>query len=97
MPFRISPAGEIFQQPLDQAIDRFDGVRVFADDIFSIGNSETLQTAVADHNKTFLAPFERCQSKADQAELRQDRIKEGIDAIQWPHIMCPRASKLTWV
>ena len=33
MPFGISPAGEIFQQRLDQAIDCLDGVQTVADDI----------------------------------------------------------------
>ena len=56
MLFGISPAGEIFQQRLDQAIDGLDGVRTVADDILIIGNGETLQAAVADHDKK----FERC-------------------------------------
>ena len=92
MPFGISQVGEIFQQRLDQAIDGFDGVRAVFDDILIIGNGETLQTAAADNDKNFLAPFERCQSKADQAELWQDRVKVSIDAIHWPHIIvrgCP--------
>ena len=55
MPFGISPAEEIFQQRLDQAIDGFDGVRTVFDDILIIGNGETLQTAAADHDKNFLA------------------------------------------
>ena len=33
IPFGISPAGEIFQQGLDQAIDGLDGARTVADDI----------------------------------------------------------------
>ena len=87
MPFGIPLAREIFQQRLDQAIDGFDGVRTVADDISIIGNGETLQTAAADQDKNFLMPFERCRSKADQAELRQDRVKESIDAIHGPHII----------
>ena len=51
MPFGISPAGEIFQQRLDQAIDDLDGVWTVADDILVIGNGETMQVTVADHDR----------------------------------------------
>ena len=69
MLFGISPAGEIFQQRLDQAIDGLDGVRTVADDILIIGNGETLQAAVADHDKK----FERCRAK--QIRLNPDKIE----------------------
>ena len=73
MPFGISPAGEIFQQRLDQAIDGLDGVRTVADDILIIGNGDTLQAAVADHDKKLLALFERYRAK--QIRLNPDKIE----------------------
>ena len=73
MPFGVSPAGEIFQQRLDQAIDGLDGVRTVADDILIIGNGDTLQAAVADHDKKLLALFERCRAK--QIRLNPDKIE----------------------
>ena len=63
MPFGISPAGEIFQQRLDQAIDDLDGVRTVADDILVIGNGETMQEAVADHDRKLKELFDRCRAK----------------------------------
>ena len=72
-PFGISPAGEIFQQRLDQAIDGLDGVRKVADDILIIGNGETQQATVADHDKKLLALFERCRAK--QIRLNPDKIE----------------------
>ena len=38
MPFQISPAGEIFQRRLDQAIEGLTGVRTLADDLLIVGN-----------------------------------------------------------
>ena len=63
MPFGISPAGEIFQQRLDQAIDDLDGVRTVADDILIIENGETMQEAVADHDRKLKELFDRCRAK----------------------------------
>ncbi|CAB3981308.1 Hypothetical predicted protein [Paramuricea clavata] len=63
MPFGISPAGEIFQQRLDQAIDDLDGERTVADDILVIGNGETMQEAVADHDRKLKELFDRCRAK----------------------------------
>ena len=63
MPFGISPAGEIFQQRLDQEIDDLDGVRTVADDILVLGNGETMQEAVADHDRKLKELFDRCRAK----------------------------------
>ncbi|CAB4030624.1 Transposon Ty3-G Gag-Pol poly [Paramuricea clavata] len=63
MPFGISPAGEIFQQRLDQEINDLDGVRTVADDILVIGNGETMQEAVADHDRKLKELFDCCRAK----------------------------------
>ena len=49
MPFGISPAGEIFQRRLDQAIEGLDGVKTVGDDILVIGNGATTAEAVKEH------------------------------------------------
>ena len=73
MPFGISPAGEIFQQRLDQAIDGLDGVRTVADDILITGNGITMQDAAADHDEKLKKLFERCRAK--QIKLNSDKIE----------------------
>ena len=50
MPFGISPAGEIFQRRLDQAIEGLDGVRTVADDLLIVGNRESMTGAVQNHD-----------------------------------------------
>ena len=61
MPFGISPAGEIFQRRLDQAIEGLDGVRTVADDLLIIGNGETVGDAVKDHDTKLEALLTRCR------------------------------------
>lgn len=73
MPFGISPAGEVFQQRLDQAIDGLDGVRTVADDILITGNGATMEDAIQDHDKKLKKLFECCRAK--QIKLNRDKIE----------------------
>lgn len=82
MPFGISPAGEIFQQRLDQAIDGLDGVRTVADDILITGNGATMADAVADHDRKLTKLLERCRCK--QIKLNSDKIE--LKATSMPYI-----------
>jgi len=50
MPFGISPAGEIFQRRLDQAIEGLGGVRTVEDDLLIVGNGESMTEAVKNHD-----------------------------------------------
>ena len=72
MPFGISPAGEIFQRRLDQAIEGLDGVRTVADDILTIGNGATMEEAVRDHDAKLKALLKRCREK--HIKLNHEKI-----------------------
>ncbi len=63
MLFGISPAGEIFQQRLDQAIAGLDGVRTVADDILITGNGATIEDAITDHDRKLEMLLDRCRSR----------------------------------
>ena len=73
MPFGISPAGEIFQQRLDQTIEDLEGVRTVADDILITGNGATLEEAMADHDLKIKRLFERCRAKQSKSSSTQAR------------------------
>ena len=73
MPFGISPAGEIFQQRLDQAIDDLEGARTVADDILITGNGATLEEVTADHDLKIKRLFECCRAK--QTKLNSSKIE----------------------
>jgi hypothetical protein len=66
MPFGISPAGEIFQRRLDQAIEGLDGVKTVADDIIVIGNGATTDEAVKDHD----TKLDACYRGVEKRESR---------------------------
>ena len=89
MPFGISPAGEIFQRRLDQAIEGLDGVKTVADDILIIGNGATAAEAVKDHDTKLDALLSRCRDRA--ITLNEEKIdlrKESMPYIG--HYLLPK-------
>ena len=92
MPFGISPAGEIFQQRLHQAIDDLEGVRTVADDILITGNGATLEEATADHDLKIKRLFERCRAK--QIKLNSSKIEFKKTSMPYiGHILTPDGVK----
>ena len=92
MPFGVSPAGEIFQQLLDQAIDDLEGVRIVADDILITGNGATLEEATADHDLKIKRLFERCRAK--QIKLNSSKIEFKKTSMPYiGHILTPDGVK----
>lgn len=70
-PFGILPAGEIFQQRLDQAIEGLDGVFTIVDDILIVGNGNLTGDAIANHDhkmSLLLAKRILCVSKKTGAD-----------------------------
>ena len=92
MPFGISPAGEIFQQRLNKAIDDLEGVRTVADDILISGNGATLEEATADHDLKIKRLFERCRTK--QIKLNSSKIEFKKTSMTYiGHILTPDGVK----
>ena len=82
MPFGISPAGEIFQRRLDQAIEGLDGVRTVADDLLIIGNGESMADAVKDHDVKLEALLRRCQERG----IKLNEAKISLKKTSMPYI-----------
>ena len=92
MPFGISPAGEIFQQRLNKAIDDLEGVRTVADDILISGNGATLEEATADYDLKIKRLFERCRTK--QIKLNSSKIEFKKTSMTYiGHILTPDGVK----
>ena len=66
MPFGISPAGEIFQRRLDQAIEGLNGVKSVADDILIIGNGATAAEAVKDHDTHWMPCYRGAEKETSR-------------------------------
>lgn len=73
MPFGISPAPEIFQRKLHEAVHGLKGVRALADDILIFGCGETVQEAMRDHNRNLQAFMERMVAR--NIKLNKDKIR----------------------
>jgi hypothetical protein len=81
MPFGISPAGEIFQRRLDQAIEGLNGMKTVTDGILVIGNGATTDEAVKDHDTKLDAVLSRCRERRIRLNEKIDLRKESMPYI----------------
>ncbi|XP_053686467.1 uncharacterized protein LOC128736007 [Sabethes cyaneus] len=73
MPFGISPAPEIFQHKLQEAVDGLKGVRALADDVIIFGCGDTMKEAYSDHNKNLQSFLLRMRDK--NVKLNKNKIR----------------------
>ena len=69
LPFGISPAPELFQRSLDQALESLPGVHTIADDILVVGKN------TADHDAKLLALLHRCREKGIKLNVEKMKLK----------------------
>ena len=81
MPFGISPAPEIIQQMLEEALAGLDGVRPVADDILVCGEGKTLEAAVENHDERFRALLER--SRETGLRLQRGKLKYRLSEVPY--------------
>lgn len=81
MPFGISPAGEVFQRRLDQAIEGLAGVRMVADDS-SLQTGESVADAVKDHVTKLEALLGRCRERG----IKLNEAKISLKKTAMPYI-----------
>lgn len=79
MPMGISPAPEIFQQKLIQALEGLSGIYIIADDILITGEGDTEEMANKDHDEKLRQFLNRCREKniklnADKFRLRRKEV-----------------------
>ncbi|XP_051782584.1 uncharacterized protein K02A2.6-like [Erpetoichthys calabaricus] len=79
MPLGISPAPEVFQRMLNQALEGLQGVHIIADDVLITGEGETLEMARKDDNEKLRLFLDRCRERniklnVDKFRLRQSEV-----------------------
>ncbi|XP_060734892.1 uncharacterized protein K02A2.6-like [Tachysurus vachellii] len=79
MPMGISPAPEVFQRKLSQALEGLRGIYVIADDILITGEGETIEAANQDHDDKLRALLNRYREKniklnAEKLQLRKSEV-----------------------
>ena len=73
MPLGISPAPEIFQARVHDALRGLRGIACIADDILIYGSGDTLEEAQRDHDENLTALLDRCREKG--LKLNRDKLQ----------------------
>ena len=80
MPFGISSAPEEFQRRQHEAIEGLQGTESLIDDILVYGKGQTIDEAIADHDRNLKALLDRARQMGlklnkDKLKLRQSEVK----------------------
>ena len=81
-PFWISPASEIFQLRLNEAVEGLDGVYAAADVMLVAGTGDTMKGAVADHDLKIEKLLKRCQERI----IKLNKEKVAFKQTEVPYI-----------
>ena len=71
--FGLSVSQELFQRELNHMIDGIQGIFLIADDILIIGEGETDQAAIQDHDRKLHAFLQQCRRKG--IKLNEDKFR----------------------
>jgi len=82
MPFGISPASEMFQLRLHEAVEGLNGVYAIADDILVAGTGDTMKDAIADHDLKIKKLLRRCQER----NIKLNKQKVAFKQTEVPYI-----------
>ena len=63
MPFGIKTAPEEYQRRVHENLQGLQGVEDIVDDILCIGEGDTVESAIADHDRNLIQLLERCREK----------------------------------
>ncbi|KAG1933981.1 retrotransposable element [Pimephales promelas] len=76
MPMGISPAPEVFQPRLTQALEGLPGIRIIADDILICGEGDNDETAEKDHDEKLRQLLERCRKRNIKLNFNKLKLKQ---------------------
>ena len=82
-PYGICRAPDCFQQQLDHCLEGLKGVYRIADDLLIIGQEDTDEKAVLDHDQKPEEPSRTLQSKKYKAE-QEVPVQKPCNVIHWP-------------
>ena len=82
MPFGISPASEIFQLRLHEAVEGLEGTYAIANDILVAGTGDTMKDAIADHDDKIGKLLRRCQER----NIKLNKQKVVLKQTEVPYI-----------
>ena len=81
MPFGISPASEEYQRRQHEVIEGLPGIHNIADDILIIGQGETEEDAIRDHDENMIRFLKRCQEQ--NLKLNPEKFKLKLSEVPY--------------
>ena len=63
LPFGIKTATEVYQRRIHESLQGLSGIEDIVDDILCVGEGDTYESAVEDHDKNLIALLKRCREK----------------------------------
>ena len=92
MPFGISSAPEEFQRQLQDIIEGLEGIKIIADDILIIGQGDTEEDAIQDHDRNLIKLLIRCRER--NLKLNKSKIRFKHKSVKFNgHILTPEGLK----
>ena len=79
MPFEISPASEEYQRRQHEVIEGLPSIHNNADDILIIGQGETEENAIRDHDKNMIRLLKGCRKK--NRKLNPEKFKLNVSEV----------------
>lgn len=76
LPMGVSPAPEVFQRKLTQALDDLPGLYIIADDVLITGQGETQEMAQKDHDDKLRLFLNRCRQKNIKLNAEKFKLKQ---------------------
>ena len=83
MPFGISPASEEYQRGQHEVIEGLPGVHNIADDILIIGQGQTEEDTIRDHDENMIRLLKRCREKNLKLNAEKFKLKLSEVPLTW--------------
>lgn len=92
LPFGISTAPEEYQRRIHESLQGLKGIEDIVDDILCVGEGDTYESAVKDHERNLIALLERCREKNIKLNSKKLQLrKQEVPYIS--HVLTPDGLK----
>jgi len=81
LPYGVSPAPELFQRRIHEALSGLKGVACIADDMLVYGCGDTLEEAQQDHDRCLTELLDRCREK--RIRLNKGKMKINLSSVKF--------------
>ena len=76
LPFGIKTAPEEYQRRIHESLQNLSGIENIVDDILCVGQGDTYESAVEDHDKNLIELLERCREKNIKLDPKKLQLRE---------------------